>query len=619
MELGIPLVAAGLLYIASNQRSNKNGNGNGSEGFKNKGRDLYYTEDLPNTDIPNRNYPNEYPVVVPDTDLTSKLSTDNRYDGPSVYTDKFFNPAVNNNVFNPGAPMNPGSINGTPDAAAASSTYYSMAGQQVDNNYFRHNNMVPYFGSHVRSRTIAETANESIMDNYTGTGTQIYTKKEQAPLFSPGDNYQYAYGAPNQTDFFQSRVNPSSKMSNVKPFEEIHVAPGLGLGYSSEGSAGFNSGMLARDQWREKTVDELRVANNPKASGYGLYGHEGPAISNITMRGNHGIQEKNRPDGSFEMGQDRWFTTTGAEKGQMLNPIPVDRFVNRPETTTDYAGGAGFGQSSTYVDGEYMPTHNQQLGQVPLSIASAQGRSGAREGEYGLKGTMAYPNNRTSNYQDNYFGLMGGSLGAVVAPLLDLMRPSRKENAVGNLRPYQNPSSLVPLPTIYDPTDVPAATIREMTEKSKFHMNVNANQLGGAYKVTEQQAIDNNRQHQSDFYYAGNSSAGERGREPRPYDAEYRQRNNDIKASTIDGRLVKGNMSLLNSDINMQAKAKDAYMINHRAVAPMMPSEAPSIQNMGRLQGKDTLYQGMQMDRTTPDVMSQLKGNPYALSVTGGI
>jgi len=78
-------------------------------------------------------------------------------------------------------------------------------------------------------------------------------------------------------------------------------------------------------------------------------------------------------------------------------------------------------------------------------------------------------------------------------------------------------------------------------------------------------------------------------------------------------------MSLLNSDINMQAKAKDAYMVNNRAVAPMMPSEAPSIQNMGRLQGKDTLYQGMQMDRTTPDVMSQLKGNPYALSVTGGI
>jgi hypothetical protein len=43
----------------------------------------------------------------------------------------------------------------------------------------------------------------------------------------------------------------------VKPFQEQRVAPGVGLGYGTQGAAGFNSGMLARDQWIDKNVDEI--------------------------------------------------------------------------------------------------------------------------------------------------------------------------------------------------------------------------------------------------------------------------------------------------------------------------------------------------------------------------
>jgi hypothetical protein len=50
---------------------------------------------LPNTDVPDRNYPTEYPIEDPIKDLTSKLSTVNKYDGDSAYTDKYFNPEKN--------------------------------------------------------------------------------------------------------------------------------------------------------------------------------------------------------------------------------------------------------------------------------------------------------------------------------------------------------------------------------------------------------------------------------------------------------------------------------------------------------------------------------------------
>ena len=65
MEIVIPIIALGGLYIVSNQKKNK-------ENFKTRKND-----ELPNTNIPNRNYPMEYPVLSPETDLTSKLSTVN--------------------------------------------------------------------------------------------------------------------------------------------------------------------------------------------------------------------------------------------------------------------------------------------------------------------------------------------------------------------------------------------------------------------------------------------------------------------------------------------------------------------------------------------------------------
>ena len=55
--------------------------------------------------------------------------------------------------------------------------------------------------------------------------SQDINKQEQSPLFAPEDNLQWAHGAPNQSDFVQSRINPSMRMANVKPFEEQKLHP----------------------------------------------------------------------------------------------------------------------------------------------------------------------------------------------------------------------------------------------------------------------------------------------------------------------------------------------------------------------------------------------------------
>jgi hypothetical protein len=595
MEVLIPAVALGGLYLINNQSKS-------NETFQNR-----QTSTLPNTNLPNRNYPEEYPIVSSDTDQTSELTNNNRYDtgGAGVYTDKYFNPAALQPQTN------------------SSQEYYALTGNKVDAGYFEHNNMVPYFGSNTRTRVMNENAAEGILDNYSGAGSQYIKKQEQSPMFKPTDNEQWAYGAPNMSDFYQSRMNPSMRMANVKPFEEEIVGPGLGQGYGSAGVGGFNTGMMARETWLPKTADQLRVDNKPKATGVGIYGYEGPANSAIKQNATieqMGVMEKHLPEQSFEMGQDRLFTTTGVEKGQTLHALPIDRYVSRPETAVEYTGIAGSHLPETYVQGEYMPTHNQQLAGLPLAGANANGRNYATDSDYEIRAKTAYPNNRTANKQDNYFGLVSGSLGAVVAPLLDALRPSRRQNVIGTLRPYQNPGTRVSESYIFNPADRLPTTIRETTESSKFHHNVNANQLGGAYQTTDHYAPNTYRQETSDFYYAGGASATANSRQTRSYEAAYNQRNNDVRQDLLNGYTPAGGMSLLNGDINMRQVSRDNQLMNNRAAIGDMPYQSPNVNGLGRVAGNSNeLYSGIHMERNTPDIMDSLKGNPFIVNYKNGL
>lgn len=632
MEIAIPFLALGGLYLISNQDSKKNDNINLDEGFEN----VKYQ--LPNENIPDKNYPEEYPVNVPELDRTSFLSVNHRYDGGKAYTDKYFNPInVNEQVMkdvqvereNPvRGQLTTGILSGDNPSYSEKynkdTKYYNITGQKVSSDYFTHNNMVPFFGSRLRTQHADVNYSENMLDNMVGSGSQVYNKKEQSPLFSPHDNLQWATGAPNQTDFIKSRINPSMKMNGVKPFEDVKVGPGLGLGYTTEGLGGYNSGLFMRESWMDKGVDDLRVANKPKPGGISLLGHEGPADSAIKKTSNFshiGTLEKNRPDTFFEFGKERYFTTKGVESAPTLRPLPIENFSHRGVNDATYSGIAGNPTQSTYITGEYMPSNNVELDSFPFLGASATNKGNANEYDYGNKTQTAYMNNRTLNANDSeYFGIIGGSIGAVVAPLLDALRPSRRENAIGTLRPYQNAKSSVESSYLFNPNERLPPTIRETTELSKGHMNINSNQNGYGYLVNDNQPVDTNRKTTGDYYYAGGSSARSQIQKPRTYDAEYNQRNNDIKSSTIEGYMVSGNMELFNSDINMTSKPKEKYLENKRDASVYSTiSQTPDMMNMGAIQGTTNSYQSIHLDRTSPELLASLKGNPFALSVLDGL
>ena len=588
MELAIPIIALGGLYLSS-----KNDN-------KQKPKENFQTNELPNTNIPDQNYPSEYPVENVELERTSRLSTVNKYDTPSTYTDKYFNQVV------------------YPESSD-SNAFTSMTGDRVDAEYFKHNNMTPFFGSKSRSQILEHDSSEGILDNYSGSGTQFITKSEQSPLFSPGENYQYAFGAPNQNDFYQERVNPSMRMANVKPFESENVGPGLGLGSNNNGSGGYNSGMSLREQWMPKTVDQLRTDNNKRASGVALLGHEGPArnhIQSVPTSDNIGRMEKNRVERTWDMGYgERNFTTTGVEKGQTLRAIPIDRHVHRPETTTSYTGAAGTQLPETYTTGEYMESKHMDLGNVPLGIASSTGQQIGTDHDYEMKAQKAYPNNRSDTTQETYFGAFSSAMGAVIAPLLDELRPSRKENTIGTLRPYQNAHSSVSSSYMFNPSDRAAPTIRQTTETNKYIPGVNSRQNGGAYMTTDHNAQKQQRDSTS-VSYMGGSSASAGNKELKPYDAAYRQRNNEIKSSTIKGHMVQGNMKLQNDYINM--RNKQGELKNTRPlVHTNLHKQYTGADQLGQQHSKQIYNSNIQLERNTPDLLDAFRKNPYTHPIPG--
>lgn len=594
MELAIPLIALGSLYIVSNQSKKK-------ENFS-------INEQLPNADIPDKNYPDLHSVVVPETDMTSSLSVNNHYsNADGAYTDKYFTtPTMGGDAI----------TKSTLEQYGTTGQYYSLTGDKVDINYFNHDNMQPYFSGSNKNNVVnpeSQYNNDRTLDTLLGQQQHDRRKTEQSPLFLPEQGAQWAYGTPSYNDYFQSRAgaNLSQKMNNVNPFREQPVAPGLG-GIDAQ-PQGFNTGLMARDMYMDKSVDDLRVANRPKTSAL-MYGREGPAMSRITERGILGKMEKQRPERAFEMSPERYFTTTGAVKGPTLHAIqPDEKTVNRATTGVSYVGGAGTMNPATYTEGEYMPSTRQELGQLPFNPAAAVGRSAARSGEYGLSAQQKIVNNRTTTDEDEYFGSVKGAFHSVVAPLLDVLRPTKKETVVGNMRPYENAKGMVAESYYFNPADRPAPTIRD-TYVEKHHMNINRGQRNDGYCVAEQQVVHTNRHELKNMDYVG---GGTGSKQLRPYDAEYGQRNNEMKTAALHDQMVGGNMKLRSGDINMHMTKKEVE--NMRDNVPKFMGRIPDQRHIGEMQRSWREPATITMDRANPEILDALKSNPYVLRASHGI
>jgi hypothetical protein len=589
-ELAIPLVALGGLYLISN----KNGENNESrENFVNMGG---------NQNLVTKPADINYPV--------NKLPKSNirQYDSPNQATDKYFKETTYENTHNKNPEFSVG---------GSKKDVVGLTGNIIDTNNFKHNNMVPFFGSKIKGNTSNFNNSETMLDNLQGHGSQYYKKKEQAPLFKPQRNLNFSNGTPNTTDFYRSRQNPSMKMSNIKPWNEEKVAPGLGLGYNTNSSgSGYNAAVESRDCWLPKTVNELRVETNPKIT-YDLYGHEGPIeyyIKEGSTVKTQGKVEKNRPDTDYTLGPSRWFTTTGLEKAQTARGIEVLQHTNRPDTTVEYYGVGVNDNKATYVSGEYRDPHKQQLKGNDYMAPSASGKHNPTTNDHGNNTYTNYSNNRATTKQPENFGYIQGMIKAAVAPIFDVLRPSRKENVINNIRPNGNAGTNVSNLPIYNPADRTKTTIREQTENKldNNHLNVQ-NQSQDAYLVSEQQSVSQNRDTTS-IHYGGNAGP-HTVQASQTYDYVYNQRNNVNK--TYKNRPNHGTANMHNNSQFINVAKLDNDRINSRLPTPhsAVPLAPKSHENIAITNHRNQYNSNINCDRINPDILKAFKENPYTKSL----
>ena len=83
--------------------------------------------------------------------------------------------------------------------------------------------------------------------------------------------------------------------------------------------------------------------------------------------------------------------------------------------------------------------------------------------------------------------------------------------------------------------------------------------------------------------------------------------------------MVPGNMSLLQSDVNVRTSSgMESDLAIRRPAAPSLPYMTPGTSQMGQMRGQQQLYGGMEADRSDAYVLSALKSNPYAMTPLTG-
>jgi len=318
-----------------------------------------------------------------------------------------------------------------------------LTGEAIAPEQFLPPNTQPYFRGSVR-QNMDPGMNSTLLENYTGRGDLLLSKKESECFFKPTAGNGNVCGMANFNDVYQDRVEKPIRRHNDFPIEQVRVAPGVGLGFTSEGMGGFQQASTL-DYIRPKTIDELRPGNKQKVVMEARV--QGPAQGTI-QRGELGAVSKNRPDTFYSQTQDQWLRTRGANDKERQRPVYDLKPTARVESHVEYKGAA--------------------------RGADQPGKGTADD--YGKASVMVYDNERQTTQTRTVVSNLTSAVKAIVAPLLDVMKHGIKEYTIDAPRTFGNMSAQIPAKaTVYDPV---SGMMRTTIKETLIHDTTIANPRG---------------------------------------------------------------------------------------------------------------------------------------------
>lgn len=366
-----------------------------------------------------------------------------------------------------------------------------LSGVEFKPGEFKHANMVPFFRGQLK-QSVVDTANNQILDTFTGSGKTLYAKREQAPFFEPTkEPVGNPYGLESTTDFMESRMVESRNRANERPMESIRVGPGLNAGFTHLPSGGYQQ--QAGEEfvlYRAPRTNDLRVATNPKLS------YDTPVVPGahfITTSGTAetvGEVRKYNPDRFYLNTDGERNFVTAVDTKPTVRSTQVIKHTTRPETSKEYEGTAGQAEGkATYTVASTRTPLVKQMGPWGFRNADLTGNfnpdTDAAENDYGKSGVEIRPNERFYTGERVVATNLVPDKREVELPLQDVAKPTRSEEVIDNnwIGTAAGAADAAPKLTVYDPNDVARTTIRETTEDNDY-LGTAAGGADAAQKLT---------------------------------------------------------------------------------------------------------------------------------------
>jgi len=588
-QIAIPLVIAGVLYLASNEKKE-------CEPFKSSDytapNDTSYTVSDKNMAILNANKKNTNYTLKDKAALDKFNKKNENINGNFKNIKQQEDITVLNNLDRTTLNTNnKGVYSQYQDkymkSAPKEGEFMSLTGEKV--NTLNHNNMNVFYNNKSNgnySQPSFNSINENRLDNYTGMGTNTIEKTEISSLFKPQENIQNVYGSQNQSEFLQSRVNESLRHANTKPWEEIKEAPG---------STGFNTAVENRDKWMPKKVNDLRVATNPKSN------YEVNYVAPAFKMGDHAQLGK-----MIQKGPDKYHINgtngMGAPLGN-LKPIQMSEQMltdeNREHTSSSYYGPRAV-DNAGYVKGNYEDPHKSQLPANPYLNLAANNVFPASQQNYGKDTYKSYTNNR--DVSGEYFGAVRGLFMAnVVNPIVNGLKHTKKTNFVEN----SNPSGFMSGQKRHTVQNdiAPAPTNRQMQEErvGLNYLQVNRFNDPTGYLTANPYLIGTQRE-TTTYSNLGNAHGLPN---TRSYQAEYNQREYEKPS---ENRTAMGNTNVFNNVMNVNVTKSE--QCNDRTQTVYIPT-VPQINHLGNNTTQKQEYKNINDEYLQADLLKAFKQNPY--------
>jgi len=352
-----------------------------------------------------------------------------------------------------------------------------LTNKKIPRNQFLKNDVMPHFKGNVKQNIICNSERPEISLH---NSNNFKNKKASTPLFSPVTNVNALYGSANSNEIERARIYQSRYRNNNLPFEQITVGRGTQDGYTAKPSGGFHPDY--RDIMMPRTVDELRTASNPKQTFKGRT-KSGKAVNN--RRAKLGKYEKRTPDTFYVQNPENYLRTTGAVKKEEQRPAIYLKDTNRKDSV-NYTPSAnpitkGDAQRSLYK----ASSKNVYKQTKPRNLNKINAWENNKFGDYGKNTIENKVNERQTTENNNPLVNFNSVAKAIIAPILDVLKPTKKENFIGNNRPDGNMNVSVPKSVVYDENDVPRTTIKETNIENSHNGNLKGSTKMTAYDPTD--------------------------------------------------------------------------------------------------------------------------------------